>query len=526
VELPRGDARAVFELRTEALLDRHGDPIGRLVILRDVSVQRQAQEQLLAYRRQAEAQNAELATLHRAIEQSASTVVITDATGNIEYVNPRFVVTTGYTAEEAIHQNPRVLSSGLQDAEFYREMWTTILAGQTWHGEFRNRRKDGSLYWEDAVITPVYDASGALTHFIAVKEDITARKAASAELERLNHELHDLVEKLQSTQREVTLINWLNELLQRCQTVEEIYRVVELTLTELLPGRSGWLAVPDPKGQTFEIVCAWGPRSQDEAVFAGDSCWALRAGRPHEVADPASAPLCGHLSRPVVSDYLCQPLIVQGEVLGLLHLKAIAAGDSGAETGRALAVTAGEAIKLSLSNLRLREVLREQAIRDPLTGLYNRRFLDELLPRELRRAIRRKAPLSLAIADLDHFKRFNDTYGHQTGDLLLRQVGALLQTTLRAVDVVCRLGGEEFVIVLPDSPADAIVARLEELRTRARALRVEVGSGSVPGVSLSIGVAQAPDHGSTEEELLHAADHALYAAKRRGRDRVVVFEPA
>jgi len=384
----------------------------------------------------------------------------------------------------------------------------------------------GVRTWIETIKVPILDSGGTVQGTVGIARDITERQRSSEELRRLNRELQESVAKLQRSDREATILIQLNDLLQSCQAADEAHRVIELSLADLFPNRSGWFAAADPLHGGFKIVGTWGAPSDGDMAFTSQECWALRRGQVHEVADPTSALLCWHLAHPIVSGYLCLPLMIQGEAIGLLHLKATTTETCSVGEARRLAVAAGDTIKLSLSNLRLREVLREQAMHDQLTGLHNRRFLDEVLPRELRRCLRNKVPLTLAIADLDYFKRFNDAYGHQAGDRLLRQLGALLKHTLRAVDIVCRFGGEEFVLVLPESPVEAVLPRLEELRNRSRELRVRVGSESVEGVSLSIGVAQAPDHGGSGDELLRAADQALYAAKAGGRDRMVVVDSA
>ena len=186
------------------------------------------------------------------------------------------------------------------------------------------------------------------------------------------------------------------------------------------------------------------------------------------------------------------------------------------------ATAIGERISLALANLRLREVLRGQSIRDPLTGLFNRRFMEESLDRELRRAVRGKLPVALMMVDIDHFKRFNDTFGHQAGDALLRALGNLLKETTRGQDVVCRYGGEEFAFVLAGASLEPARKRAELLREEMKQLNVRHGGQLLGAVTISIGIAAFPDDGDTAEQLLKAADDALYRAKEEGRDRIVV----
>jgi diguanylate cyclase (GGDEF)-like protein len=183
-----------------------------------------------------------------------------------------------------------------------------------------------------------------------------------------------------------------------------------------------------------------------------------------------------------------------------------------------------EQVGLSVANLRLREALREQSIRDPLTGLFNRRYLEETLEREIRRAVRSECVLGILMLDLDHFKKFNDTFGHEAGDTVLRETAAFLTRCVRAEDIVCRFGGEEFVIILPIADIHATQARAERIRSKLRELTILHQGKTVGQVSVSVGVAELPQHGTTPKTLLEAADAAMYAAKRAGRDRVVVAD--
>jgi diguanylate cyclase (GGDEF)-like protein len=182
---------------------------------------------------------------------------------------------------------------------------------------------------------------------------------------------------------------------------------------------------------------------------------------------------------------------------------------------------AAEQVGLALGNLRLMETLRGQSIRDSLTGLYNRRYLEESLAREIDRARRRGIPVAVLMLDVDHFKRFNDTHGHEAGDAVLANVGEVLKRLSRGEDVACRYGGEEFVLVLPECPTDVASRRAEEIREAVRQLPLRVRGDSIEGITVSIGVAGFPDHGDDGPTVVAAADAALYRAKAEGRDRVV-----
>jgi diguanylate cyclase (GGDEF)-like protein len=223
-------------------------------------------------------------------------------------------------------------------------------------------------------------------------------------------------------------------------------------------------------------------------------------------------------------------MTAQGETLGVFTLaSATLASDTDeneegrGEAERLFAATVAEHVALALANLRLRETLKSQSIRDPLTGLFNRRYIEETLERELRRAERRQAPVSIVMFDIDHFKRFNDTHGHLAGDALLRALGEFLQANFRGEDIVCRYGGEEFVLILPEAPMEATARRAEVLRERVKVLHVPHRGALLGGVTLSLGIAEFPRHGATTETLLRAADAALYQAKSGGRDRVICY---
>jgi diguanylate cyclase (GGDEF)-like protein len=299
--------------------------------------------------------------------------------------------------------------------------------------------------------------------------------------------------------------------------------VIGPMVAELFAGQSGYLASLRASDQILETVARWGDEALPGGVFSSEDCFAMRRGQPHEAVDPRASLLCRHLGDAPGNSYLCVPLTVYGETLGLFCL----VGDAKSEPDRVgrnrLAVAVSETIKLCLSNLRLQAKLREQAIQDPLTGLANRRYLEESLPRELHRASRAQSSLCVAMLDLDHFKRLNDTLGHDSGDSLLREVGRVLTEKLRKSDIACRYGGEEFALVLPNSSLADIFQRIEGIRLAVRDLQIRQGDRLLGAVTVSAGVAEARE-GLTARELLREADEALYAAKHAGGDRVVLYE--
>ncbi len=269
------------------------------------------------------------------------------------------------------------------------------------------------------------------------------------------------------------------------------------------------------------MAVSWGENSPVEPFFSPDECWALRRGRVHVVSDSQHKLVCKHVRDSQEggdpAPYLCIPMIAHGETIGLLHLSSEQEPVNHWET---LATMVTEQVALALANLNLRDMLQIQSVRDPLTNLFNRRYLQETLERELSRSRRYNLSLGVIMADIDHFKRFNDTMGHDGGDVALQELGVLLQTKTRKEDIVCRYGGDEISIVLPGASLEETVERAEQLREAVRRLSVRHQGITLGRITMSFGVAAYPQHGDSARDLLQSADTALYRAKRAGRDRV------
>jgi diguanylate cyclase (GGDEF)-like protein/PAS domain S-box-containing protein len=328
--------------------------------------------------------------------------------------------------------------------------------------------------------------------------------------------------------REIVLLSELGGLLQTCDSIEEAYQVISRQGRKLFPDLDGALYRLSASRTDLELVSSWseeGPWTGAD-FFRPEDCWGLRLGRDHCVEDPAGDLICRHVGEQDPPRYICLPMMAQGEALGVLHLRidpAVAAAGGVSplnEARRRLASAVAEHTAMALANLTLRETLRHQSIRDPLTGLFNRRYFEESLEREIRRARRRGTPLGVIMFDLDRFKVVNDNYGHEAGDVLLRTLGELLRRNVRGEDVACRWGGEEFAVLLPEATLEATRVRAEELRTVVRELQVPYQDRVLGPVTVSLGVAIFPDQGLSGQSVLRAADAALYQSKAAGRDRV------
>jgi diguanylate cyclase (GGDEF)-like protein len=236
--------------------------------------------------------------------------------------------------------------------------------------------------------------------------------------------------------------------------------------------------------------------------------------------------LCEHLhgAPDAQASGVCVPLTSQSAVLGLLHVCPRHGGEL-TETERAAVESVAEHLAVVLYSLGLRESLRVQSLRDPLTGLYNRRYLEESLPREIERCERRDRPLSVLMLDVDHFKRFNDEHGHGAGDALLTRIGQVLASVTRGEDIACRYGGEEFTIVMPEASTEQAYARAEQIREAIADTTINYMRRELGPVSVSIGLSQLRPGMDSPETLMAEADRALYAAKAQGRNRVVRHMP-
>lgn len=318
------------------------------------------------------------------------------------------------------------------------------------------------------------------------------------------------------------LLSRMTQRLQGCDSMDDLAEVVRRFTPEIAPLFAGRLFVLDSAGGMMRETCRWGEPARSPHDFAPGACWALRRGQTHRPAGEIIDIACDHLDGPPVEGSLCIPLIAQGESIGLLYLERVGAA-SAEDIARAenyVGILA-ENIGLALSNLRLRDALRAMAMADALTGLANRRHFDEVLRFQLEQAGHRGSPLSCMIIDIDHFKQFNDDYGHDAGDAVLQAVGGVLGSALREKGFAFRLGGEEFVLLMPGMDVDQAFERAQQVQGDLRALRVEHRGKPLGPVTASFGVATSPTHGPADR-LVRTADAALLRAKREGRDRIVV----
>lgn len=337
--------------------------------------------------------------------------------------------------------------------------------------------------------------------------------------------------ELEEPAGELRDLNELGELLQGCVSVEEANLVIERTVARLLPNISGGVYVMRASRNFLELTASWGTEANVlTGVLAPEDCWGMRRGRLHVVKNSSDKIGCSHIHSEH-SGSLCIPMLAQGEVLGILHVIAPTDVKTGPSTShsvldskRMLVLTAAEQIGLALSNLRLRDELKNQSIRDPLTGLYNRRFMEQTLEREIFRAAHANGLFSLISINLDHFRRLNDSFGHQGGDTVLLEVGKLLHDACTGSDLACRVGGEEFILIVPDKTAESAFEFAEVLRARFENLQLALRGRSLGKVTACFGVAEFPLDAKDADEISRAADVALYEAKNSCRNQTIVHK--
>lgn len=456
----------------------------------------------IARRRRVERElNAKQSMVESIIEGTADTVYVKDLDGRYLLINSAGAATFGKKPEDVI---------GKTDRDFFNPEMATEIENR----EAAVARSGQSVSMEETVIydgatrlyhsnkSPQRDADGDVSGVIAISRDVTHRRAEE-----------------EARFREINLMLEMGELLQACRTSEEAYEVIGLFAPRFLDGDSGAVCLSYPSRNLVESRVVFGELMRGQpVVFPPDDCWGLRRGQPHFVEEGRGGMPCRHFADPRPKASLCLPLLAHGEVLGVLHL---ASHGLLSKHRRHRAGVFAEQVSLALANLQLRESLRNQSIRDPLTGLFNRRYTEETLDREVHRAAREKSPLTVMMIDVDHFKKFNDSFGHDAGDQVLRELGLLLKSQTRGGDVVSRIGGEELVVIVPGASLEQAVFKADSIRAEVEKLEVRHQGKPLGPVSISVGVATFPDHGKSGAELLRSADACLYRAKNQGRNRVV-----
>ncbi len=387
------------------------------------------------------------------------------------------------------------------------------------HWEFQHNTPDGH-YWLDVMFSPLTTREGKIRGHAIIVRDITKRKLAQAELERANTKLYRHIEELDNYNREMKQLNEMSTALQSCNHLQEAFPIIERFLKHLLPSLGGGVYIYSEECQAMELLSGWGDFPPDRKTFNKEECWGLCKGEIHQVGFyDENMMTCVHVEKKKDLTYICNPLMVEGLTFGVLHYYYPLNNLS--ENQKQLGLVVLDAVKLALTNLKLKENLRQESIRDPLTGLFNRRYLEETMKLEMYKAVRHNRYMSVIMADIDNYKVINDRYGHTRGDQVLILVSQLFLQNIRSGDIACRYGGDEFMLVLPGAPPEVALNRAEFLLQQTNNLNFTVGAKRVHQITLSMGVAAFPTDADSAPALIQAADQALYCAKAEGRNRAV-----
>lgn len=470
--------RIWIQLRLFPIKNSNGEVINIVQISEDITERRQSE--------------IEINKLLTAVEQSPAVIAITDLNGNLEYVNPKFTEVTGYTSQEAIGQNPKLLKSGEFSAAIYHKLWETIYAGKVWHGEFHNKKKNGDLYWELATVGPIFGPQGKIISFIKIAEDITKRKQAESELQKSKQKIEDLHE--------------VASYLVRCEAEADVYRMSIEAAEKILGFHMASLSIAENDILVEKSVSCAMLAIEERKYYLNDELAAKAYNSGETITYGClTAMIAGKPLRPPFKSGIVVPI----DHVGVFQVAALTEKAFSQEEVRLLELLIDH-IGGAIKRIRLQKELKKQATLDPLTNVYNRRYFNRVIEQEISRSKRYKHQIGFMMIDIDNFKQINDTKGHETGDRILQKVAKLLVEQVRGSDIVIRYGGDEFLIVLIQTDTDNETIRQRIIKT------VEEHNIDLLGVSVSIGAVNwQPKDKTSLAAVLAEADRRMYTAKKR-----------
>ncbi|MCK6264227.1 diguanylate cyclase [Vibrio sp. ZSDE26] len=315
---------------------------------------------------------------------------------------------------------------------------------------------------------------------------------------------------------EIERMHELDSLLNACSDLNEASKVVGKIIPTLLSNSSGAISVYKSSRNQLKMLLFWGRVWGDSLYYNSDQCWALRKGHEHLSRLDSSQVECEHFTQAKDRATLCIPLIAHGETIGVMHVLKTQFEDQELVIAKAIA----KRLAMSIANIELKSSLRQMAFKDPLTHLYNRRYLYETLEQWFSVSHKNRTEIGIVMIDLDHFKQLNDNYGHDAGDKVLKEISQFLLEATRASDIVCRYGGEEFCIAIPDTTAAELTQTVQKLCEELAEVSIEIGRTQRLKVTGSMGASIFTSHCNSIENTITEADEALYNAKEAGRNCV------
>lgn len=456
---------------------------------------------------------------------SGDSIVVTDTAGLVVWSNEAFTRLSGYSLDEMLGKKPgQVLQGQETSASTIAEVREALVHRRPIKTEILNFTKGGDPYWIEMHITPVFDENARHTNFMSIERDITARKNLEAKsIEAIQRE------KFRESERE--LLGLFSEWLYAAKSTEELQMVIKRSMETLFPEAEGSFYVYSNSRDTLDLEVFWGGANPTKRI-SPDDCWALRRGRAYCYGTRSIEFPCEHVAE-ADQPYFCLPIVAHGETIGLLHMSLTGAPIEMTRTELketierrwSVALLCAEQISLASANVRLRQELMDQSVRDPLTNLWNRRWMMDAARGEFASARDHDKPIAMLSLDVDHFKKFNDAHGHDAGDQVLKAVAHAMRDAAGAEGQPCRIGGEEFVILCPNYTLEEAAELAARVRKSVDLIDVVYDGKKLPPVTISIGVATFPEDGQIPTEVLKSSDQALYAAKENGRNRVELSRP-
>ncbi len=355
-------------------------------------------------------------------------------------------------------------------------------------------------------------------------KDVTSRVHEHSALQESYKKLSEGMKELEIKNEQITLLVDMSDIMLAASSQAELSNIMAKFAHALMGFSNGVLYIMHPSKNYLEKASSWGTPHRHGELIMPDQCWSIRLGRLHQVRKMDKDLVCEHIDAGNKSQsYICVPLMAQNDIYGLIYIEIVSPTFVLNEESRLIITAFSELTALALANVRLRENLRHQSIRDSLTGLYNRRYFEEALFKQIHQAQRSEFTFSILMLDIDHFKKINDGYGHEVGDLALREVGKLLESSIRQGDLAARYGGEEFIILLHNADSEKALKRADKIRLDISKLQIKYGAEHVIPLTISIGIASYPKDNEDKDKLVELADNALYAAKHSGRNKVVLY---
>ncbi len=451
---------------------------------------------------------------------------LTNAVGKVVFTNlkwKKFI--SGASDQAPLASDAWIKALHPDDFELCMKIFDdAFIEHESFQMEYRLRRADGQYRYVLDTGEPYLNKDGKFAGFIGSSSDVTDRKNHEDQLRLSQLELSQHNQKMQ-------FINELNSYLQVCLSLDETHPIIEHYAKRIFEDYSGVLYLFDETHSIVETAARWGnAECLSQTVITPDDCWGLRQGKVHVVDGADDVIVCNHIHGSCKDGYVCAPVIAQGEMIGVLSVT-LGSEDIVDDTGKLrtskesrtrLIAMAADNLAMALVSLKLREALRSRSVRDPLTKLFNRRYLEETLARELSNGKRSNQNLGVIMIDIDHFKKYNDTHGHDAGDFVLVEISELLRSKLREGDIACRYGGEELVMIMPGATKEITATRAEAMREAIEKHEFIYQGNNLNGVTVSLGVSEYPQDGDSSLALIKAADSALYRAKDGGRNQVVL----